>query len=368
MSDVFDEPSVAYEGPYAGKKSWLKNSGTPEAVEARRTINEWYATFPDRSGMVKSRLLGKDELGCLQAIDELYIHHLLPGPEVTYEEDESSPDFRIYRSTEYVTGIEVITHFPESDIAAQILRNSLLVEELNRRVQSDRWYAIVDILEWKSQPSYADVARWLKAEVERLPQPSVSTPEEQRATSVYSSSALSMKFTFIPRGRQFSSPSGIIGFGPGLSWFSATVLRLRRSIGAKGGNRYDYRERPFAILVNVRDPSCGEQDVIDALYGDDAVGFTLDAPESAEPIRRLNGLFSISSGAPEGRNTRISCVFVLKPGWVPGLSSRPQVDRYDNPFAQLPFPDDVLQADRQFRAERNPSGLTMAWTTRPATD
>src|SRR5689334_11988523 len=120
---VFDEPSEPNDDSYGGLAEWLRKADSEDARAARRHINEWYEDFPDRSSMVLSRLRGETNEAILQALDELYVGHLLRlACEITYEEDASSPDFRAYRSSQYLGGIEVVTLFTERDLLSEIGR------------------------------------------------------------------------------------------------------------------------------------------------------------------------------------------------------------------------------------------------------
>src|SRR3954447_22370654 len=100
---VLPEPTQDVDGEATNMGEWLRTSLAPEAVAARGLVNEWYATFQDRDGMVASRLSSGSDDALLQALDELYVFHLLSSTcEVRYEEGEGSPDYRVYRSDEYL--------------------------------------------------------------------------------------------------------------------------------------------------------------------------------------------------------------------------------------------------------------------------
>lgn len=94
---IFTEPTDPSVGRLARLADWLGQTGLAGARAARRALNSWYARFPDRDGVVLSRLRGDRDDEVLQAIDELYVHDLLARScEPRYEEDEKSPDFRLY--------------------------------------------------------------------------------------------------------------------------------------------------------------------------------------------------------------------------------------------------------------------------------
>jgi hypothetical protein len=342
---VFPEPPLnPSDGPFRNYADWIRDSTSTEARAARVDINTWYAVFPDRDTMVLSRLREHKDVVVLQALDELYTHNLLSKSyEARYEDDERSPDFRLYRGSEYVAGIEVLTLFTEESFASMETRNSRLADEINKRVGSDLWYVGIDIIDWKRQPRYSDVARWLNETLAQIGPPTPNLARDEYPSAVYSSPGVDLAFEFIPRSNPSATGSGgIVGFGPGFALPVKPALRLRRNVSDKAGSTYDHRGRPYAVLVSVRDVSCANQDIIDALYGDDAISFPPGQPDLATSIRRNNGLFGRSASEPEGRNRRLSCLFALMRGWEPGSTVQPTIFRHDNPFAELAFPGDVL--------------------------
>jgi hypothetical protein len=160
---VFDEPLEPSEGPFDGLADWYRHSGSMEARAARRDINAWYRAFPDRDDKLLGNLQGDSDIGIQQATDELYVYHLLSRSyQARYEEDASSPDFRMYRSSEYVTGIEVFTLFPEKEFTSELSRNTGLVDEINRRIRPVHWYVSIDIIDWKRQPRVTHIAKELR--------------------------------------------------------------------------------------------------------------------------------------------------------------------------------------------------------------
>jgi len=61
---------------------------------------------------------------------------------------------------------------------------------------------------------------------------------------------------------------------------------------------------------------------------------------------------------PKGRNRRLSCIFSLMRGWMPGFNKvLPTAFRFDNPFAEQAFPDDLLVPDWRQSARRDGSGV-----------
>jgi hypothetical protein len=363
---VFHEPLEPREGPFGGLADWYRHSGSLEARAARRDINAWYAVFPDRDGMLLGNLQGDSDIGIQQAMDELYVHHLLSTSyHARYEEDVSSPDFRLYRSSEYVAGIEVLTLFPEEHFTSKVSRNTALVEEINRRIRPDRWYVSIEIIDWKRQPRVTEVVKWLETAVARLPTPATDLAREEYPAAVYASAEVELAFEFLPRRKSAPSTASepIVALGPAIAWFGQASRRLRRSLSHKAGSRYDHRGQPFAVLLSARDYSCDTDDIVNTLYGDEAISFRPDDPGSARPTRKNNGTFGRSAKIPEGRNRRLSCVFALMRGWAPGSAAVPTLLRFDNPFAVRAFPSDVLAPTARFVARPGDFGIHMEWET-----
>lgn len=314
--------------------------------------------------MVLSRLQGDSDAGLLQAIDELYVHHLLSQScDPRYEEDATSPDFRLYKPSGYVASMEVLTLFTENDFTSEVSRNQGLVDEINRRVRPAKWYVSFRIIKWARQPRPTHIARWLEESISTLPHTVPKVTNEDYPTAIYSTPEVELEFTFIPRRQttEATATEPVVVAGPVVVQFVQPARRLRRALSQKGGGRYNNRNRPFAIVVSVRDYLCDTEDIIDALYGDDAVSIEIENPGSIRPFRKRNGTFAISAANPEGRNRRLSCVFALLRGWTPGLEISPTVLRFDNPMAEQTFPDDLLIPDRRMVARHDNSDLWMEW-------
>lgn len=77
---LFDEPIQARTGPLGWIEPalhWFTESTRPEAVASRQTVNGWYKDFPDVDGKFAARLRSEVNVDHYQALDELYVHHIL---------------------------------------------------------------------------------------------------------------------------------------------------------------------------------------------------------------------------------------------------------------------------------------------------
>ncbi|GGW45117.1 hypothetical protein [Streptomyces galilaeus] len=362
---VFFEPEPPSDGPYRGWADWYRRSGTADSRSARETLNGWYANFPDRDGMLLSRLRLNEDSEVAQAWDELYIHHLLSRScEARYEEDETSPDFRLYQSAEYVAGIEVLTLFPEEKLSSEDSRNRRLVDEINRRVRPSFWYLTFHIRRWSSQPRMKHLAKWIQSTIDSIGAPPSDWNRNKSPSATYSFPEVELCFTFFPRLRTTDpKPSEpVVLAGPWLGGFIQPTKRIRDRISKKSGGKYQHHNRPFAVAVSLRDLLCDIEEVVSAVYDDAAVPLdVVNQTDESHAAWTGNGVFGISKAYPEGKNRRLSCIFVLMRGWTPNADEPPRILRFDNPWAERPFPEDILIPEHRLAVNANKAGFQMMW-------
>jgi hypothetical protein len=131
---------------------------------------------------------------------------------------------------------------------------------------------------------------------------------------------------------------------------------MRVALQKKAGSRYELRASPFAICVSIHDPFCSLDQIEDALYGNVQYEVSTMAQSRAQ-----NGFFGRRPGGSEGKNTRISCVFVMS-SWHPWEPEKARLIRLDNPFAVQPFPKEILVADAQVaRVDRGNGRISFEW-------
>jgi hypothetical protein len=173
-------------------------------------------------------------------------------------------------------------------------------------------------------------------------------------SSHYISKAVELEFIFAPRPSDTppKPTDRIDALGPMLGGWVNSDLRLRDALDAKAGNRYDLRDRPFVILIGVHDVFCSLDQIMDALLAESRLPVA-----TGNVSRRGDGFYGSSQRYPNGKNRRVSCVFALQ-DWMPGVSE-PRLLRFDNPFSEMEFPNEVLPADYRFSvAERSQQGIT----------
>lgn len=349
----FAEPGDPRDGPMRGSEPavvFLLESTRPMAATARRNINEWYSHFPDPSGAFAVRLRSTVDNDHYTALDELFVHELMrrQGLTPSHEEGGVGPDLRAYRGAVCLAGVEVLSLFMRSDWSSGIAQHNRIADELNSRLVPDRWFIQFELKRFSRSPAARRIVRWLDATMASL-----SPIEDDHPSGVacpiatYEDEAVRLDFTFAPRTPvpAFENER-IVGMGPTTGGFVNSAQRLKTALTGKAASRYDLRDQPYAPLVVVRDPFCDIDDIENALYGSDLV-----VASTLERKRADDGFFGTGPGG-RGKNTRISCIFVIH-SWNPWEPENVRVLKLENPFAEKHFPDGVLPVTHRFTKTSN---------------
>lgn len=359
---VFPEPSV----PRDGWLGWAEpevnlylESTRPEAVVAREWINTAYERFPDPTGEFAGRLRSTDNVQHASALDELFVHdRLVRHGRVIHEEGGVGPDFRIYHDDEYLAAVEVCSLFENKEWETEQKRHATIVDELNERIPLDTWFIHFEVIRLDRQPSINRVVAWVQARIAELPTGPADATDPLTPWVTYATDGIQLRFRF--RRRRSSSPpkptDRIVGTGQPMGGFVDSFLRLRSALEKKVQKRYDTRGKPFAIFVGAWDWACTTDQFEDALLGNEQVLI-----DSGEIKRSNNGFFGRNRERPAGKHQELSCVFALR-GWRPWQPDNPLILRFDNPFATVPFPDDLLPADHRLGLVRDERKLWLEWT------
>lgn len=372
-SPLLPEPNTPRTAPRGNTEPairWLLESTWDEAVAARQNVNAWYADFPDPGGMFAMRLTSENNHRYYQSLDELYVHHLLlrGAGDVRYEEDGAGPDFRIYDSGRLIAAVEVFTLFEAQDWVAQGEPHGRLADELNKRVPPTAgWFVMFDIERADRQPSPKRFAEWVRAEIGALPAPE-EWPQPADGSlpdlpiRLYAEAGVQIVAEFVPmrsNAKTRNDPDGqIVGTGPIIGGAVQTSQRLRDRLRHKAGGRYDIGDVPFLIVGGISMPFCADHDVLGALYGTEAVV----AGTGGQLVRRNDGFFGADNVRPQGRQTRVSAVSIIR-NMLPWRPEDADVATLLNPFAQRPWLTEVVPCTRIFGPVRKvDAGWQFGWT------
>lgn len=338
---------------------WLTESTRPEATASRQTVNRWYASFPDVDGKFAARVRSENDVDHHQALDELHVHHLLArhNPDVRYEEGGVGPDFRIYNGGTCVGAVEVLSLFEREDWDQEQRRHDRLADELDRRVPPTAGYFVnfkIEVAEREPAPRrFAEFVERRIAELPPYDQFEIGTGpgRPQLPSAVYERDGCRISIEFWPMkpgAATLDNPDGrITGLGHLTSGFVNSSLRLRDRLTDKAGGRYEIDGFPFLVVAGVHDSFCTDDQVIDALYGQEAVVIA-----TSQLTRYNDGFFGLDRERSVGRNTRVSAVGVVSGRrlWQDGAAD---VAILENPYQAVQWPHERFAPTRVFGPVRD---------------
>jgi hypothetical protein len=236
-------------------------------------------------------------------------------------------------------------------------RIARLADGINRQLKLDRWFISLDSVRWDRDPSISRVVAWLQTRLASLEE-LVSESSTNHVEDSYVDAAVELKISFIPR-RSASPPNPndrIVATGASIGGATGADVRIKRRLKDKSNHGYDLRDSPYAIFIGMHDPFADRWDLTNAIYGTDAIII-----ETGQPTRQGDGLFGISNTYPDGKNTRVSCIFAMM-SFLPWDLTSAAVVRLDNPFARHEFPDRILPTKQRFQiVDRTDHGLRLDW-------
>jgi hypothetical protein len=332
---------------------WYTESTWPEAVASRAVVNDWYNAFPDADGRLAERLRSEISRDHYQALDELYVHHILRHEfvDIRYEEGGNGPDFRVYEDAACTLGIEVLSLFEREDWDAIDRRHARLADQLCHRVRPTAGYFVdFEIEPGGPEPSPKRFATFVRDQIASLPpHESLILPpdptDEDLPSATYDDAGVRISVRFLPMRPEAPAKTDpdarIVGTSQAIGGVVNSGQRLTDRIEAKTGARYDIAGTPFVVAVGAHDFLLRHDQVVDALYGVEAV-----VVATRQLTRRNDGLFGIDGGHPQGRQRRLSAVAVFS---APKLWKNPptEVTVYENPYAAdallRPLPAEVAR-------------------------
>jgi hypothetical protein len=344
---------------------WYIESTRPEPIAGRQALNAWYELFPDPDGAFRNRLRSENDADHYQSMDELYLHQLLATSveEVRYEERGVGPDFRLYDHGALIGAVEVASLFIRQDWQNESRTHGSLADQVSRRLPpSAGWFVDFDMVLAERQPSVRKLVSFVESELRRLPPPG---PEARALvgdgagmakypSTIYQSEGIEIRVRFTPMrpdAPAMSDPAAsIVGMGPVVGGMVNSGSRLQARVAGKAGGRYDIGDAPYLVAVGLHDTFCSEDQVVDGLYGGEAMNI-----ETRQVVRRRDGLFGDG-----GKNTRVSAVATLSQ-LQPWQSPPTTLTVWDNPAPRTPWPDHLLPFDR--RLVLPPAGGRAIWRT-----
>jgi hypothetical protein len=365
MPDLFREPTTLRVGPLSpGEPAvrWYIQSTRPEAAASRSIVNRWYADFPDSRGQLARRILSERNAEHYQAIDELYVHHLLREDyeDVRYEEEADAPDFRAYDQGQRVLAVEVASLFDRADWRSEEARHDRLAQALNRRVKPTAGYWVdFEIEPGGPEPAPSRFAKFVIDQIALLP-PHETVHSVLDASTLYEEVGVRISVRFLAMRADAASKTDpgaqIVGMGAMIGGFVNSGQRLKDRVEDKAGGRYNIAGTPYLIAVGVHDFLCSHEQAATGLYGNEAI-----VVSTLQPIWRSNGVFGADRERPQGRQRRLSGVLLVSNlhTWEAPAAS---LNLYENPYADSPVPEGLFRSARRFGPVKIAEGeCGLAW-------
>ena len=371
IQPLFPEPPDANTRPMGWIESpahYLSVSTRAEAIAYRAYVNRWYESFADPNGAFAARLRSEVDVDHYQALDELFVHHLLLRRyrDIRYEEGGVGPDFRMYEDGECVAAIEVLSLFERDDWSAEKKRHFRLADAINERVPPTDGYMLnFKIEQADKEPAPRPVAEFIRRQLAQLPphetlasQPTLGVADLPTAMYSHQGVRISMQFIPMTAGATVEDDPGLqlVVTGPVIGGTVNSGARLKDRIGAKAGTRYDIADVPFLVVAFVHDTLCTDVQVLWALYGTQSVTFP-----SGELLRENDGLFGLDKKYVDGRHRRVSGVAVVQDRSVldPEVAD---IATFHNPFAARPWPKDAFPSSRDYGpVEVSDASIRLDW-------
>jgi hypothetical protein len=298
-----------------------------ECQNVRELMETWFSRYPEAdSEDLRHRIQSDDERNFRSSFWELYIHELLVSlgysvevhPELDTEK-ETRPDFLAIAPS----GREVIVEAtsPTRDTEeppAATRRKEVVIDTINDLDHPDFELSLETsgTRSWPRQsPSgsavRSELNRWLNTlEYNRLRRALEEQGLDAMPKKEFDLEGWKIRFTAIPRSEQkrgSESDSIIKVRFSGAQWVDSSSP-IRKKIKDKA-TRYGDIDRPYVIAVNIDDPAIDEIDIMDALFGDEALQLHVDqeGKESTNMVRLPEGAWVYRT---EQINTRVSAVLI----------------------------------------------------------
>lgn len=355
MSDelmhLFDEPTeprTAALNIGEPAVNFLIESTWPEARAARAVVNGWYREFPSKN-QIAPRLRAQSDVDHYGAIDELFVHSLIPkiGTDIRYEEFGRGPDFRIYEKGSLIAAVEVASFFMREDWQREWRNYGYVADALNERLQPKGLYLQVEPESLSRYPTKNGLVRFANEYIAGVESLVPHATDEMREpfevpASYFQGEGFSIRFQLLPfrRSGPIEEQESVASVGPAIGGLVNSSQRLKGVLRGKLPGGYELEPVPYVIAVCNHDMFCSLETLTITLYGSEKVVFSKEG-EEVRPFRSADGFFGIDQKHPEGRNRRVSGVVFISElaSWAPGDAKS---YFFPNPYAYLEWPSELL--------------------------
>lgn len=333
---------------------YMNVSARPGIHEIRELLERWFEHLPaNAQADIQSRFTCRDPAQHESAFFEMYWHELLLscGYEVeihpTLPDVTTNPDFLSLQNCERQFYVEATLAMPPGDPAAD-RRVAELHDTLDRMDSPDYFLEV----QFRGMPQgnirgrvvREKLERWLRtcdhAEISRLYQ---QRDYEKVPTLTWTEQGCTLTFTPIPKGPQFRGQPGARPVGmvmPQEMLQLHTNDDIKAAIDGKA-TKYGDLDRPLIVAINVLDDFCDDDDIWNALFGEEQVVLVRQANGQIRHdwgCRAANGAWRGPRGA---RNRFVSVVSIVHQLTASTLRTR-SVMLIHNPWAVHRLPLDAF--------------------------
>lgn len=301
------------------------NISARRPVSAFRDIVEvWFQRYPpDGKTDLRSRFRSRNNAQHHGAFFELYLHELLLaiGFDLSLHPDMNGntathPDFLVSQNGQPCFYLEATLVLPPEDEAAKERMIAQVHDSINR-IESPNFFISIQLngtptKPLASKPLRQALERWLAdLDPDGIEQTRAINDLDELPTFVWKYEDWNISFWAMAKSPELRGKPDVrpIGFTlPTRTGVINSHTPIRRAISAKA-TKYGDMPIPFIVAVNVFDIFASKIDVMNALFGPEAVSISQDSDGTRQHslIRQPNGAW-VSSRGPQ--NTRVSAVLI----------------------------------------------------------
>jgi hypothetical protein len=334
-----------------------------EARRIRKVLEDWFSRYPQKH---KTDLRARFRTAEFHSsFFELLLHEILSciNCDITVHPElqdymTKRPDFlvKLNNSKGFILEATTTTDMSKREQGNENIKD-LIYDKINEKLKSRDYFIIIEILATSTEtPSISGIATFLAEKLADLNFDEISMQASENSMSNLPHIRYEKKnwvIDFIPwpkppEARGSTEVRPIIGqsivFHEVDTWRS-----IRKAILSKAGY-YGKTKMPYVIALNVLRRHVADLEILDALFGQEAVQIT--KTKTGKPLERItrlpNGVWIRKTGK---RNTRVSAVLLFM-NVTPWNVPRAKVCLYHNPFAARPY-ESVLCQLPQFSVQRD---------------
>ncbi len=343
--------------------SYLNRIDRVEARRIRAVLEDWFSRYPQEHQTDFRTRFRTSEFH--SAFFELLLHEILCSlncditvhPELQ-DCETKKPDFlvKLNNSKGFILEATSTTDMSKKEMGNENIKD-LIYDKINEKLKSPDYFIIIEILaSSRETPSSSRIVSFLAKKLADLNFNEISILASEKSMSYlphfrYEEKSWIIDFIAYPKPPEARGGTELRPIiGQSIAFHEVDTWRtIRDAILSKAGY-YGEMNMPFVIALNVLRSHVADLEILDALFGQEAV--QIIKTESGKPLERIirlpNGVWIGKTGK---RYTRVSAVLLFL-NVTPWNVPRAKVCLYHNPFAAKPY-ESVLCQLLQFSVQKD---------------